>query len=75
LTVFDTPSLHDKQFEERIHALESYFATNPAPYIRVIKHSKCNGVNHLREVLKQIEAEGGEGVMLRAPHSFYEFKR
>lgn len=33
------------------------------------------GITHLEQRLKEVEAVGGEGLMLRAPNSFYETKR
>lgn len=35
----------------------------------------AKGLDHLRRKLKEIEELGGEGLILRAPHSHYAFKR
>ncbi|TPX70804.1 hypothetical protein SpCBS45565_g01500 [Spizellomyces sp. 'palustris'] len=55
--VFDTPSLHQKPFEERIDAVKTYF----------------NSTSNVLE--KTVEAQGGEGLMMRKPGSLYEGKR
>jgi DNA ligase-1 len=35
----------------------------------------CKGKEHLKQYFDEIIAKGGEGVMLREPHSFYKIGR
>jgi DNA ligase-1 len=35
----------------------------------------CKGKDHLDDELKKVEAVHGEGLMLRKPHSVYEYGR
>jgi len=62
-------------FEERLNYLKEYYETvkeQPGgQYIRLVEHSKCQGLDHLKSTLKKIEDEKGEGIMLRKPGSLY----
>ena len=67
--VFDAPAL-EKGFEERIEFIENCLGTKHK-YAQPHEHSKCRGVDHLRQELARLEALGAEGVMLRKPGSRY----
>ncbi|KAJ1029514.1 hypothetical protein NDA13_002761 [Ustilago tritici] len=43
--------------------------------IKLVKHIKCEGRDHLAELMKLVELKGGEGLMLRQPRSKYEGRR
>jgi DNA ligase-1 len=73
--VFDSPTLKDKIFEDRMQILEDYFAKHKPPYASIVQQEKCTGLKHLLERLEEVDSGGGEGLMLRAPRSFYEPKR
>lgn len=65
--VFDAPGLNEP-FEARQEALTRLG-------VQVLEQSRCEGLDHLREELKRVEALGGEGLMLRQPGSRYEAGR
>lgn len=43
--------------------------------VALLPQVKCTGTEHLKQVLEEIEAKGGEGVMLRQPKSKYVASR
>ncbi|ORZ13389.1 putative ATP-dependent DNA ligase, partial [Lobosporangium transversale] len=45
------------------------------PYCRLVPVQKCLSKAHLMRELSHVQNHGGEGIMLRAPRSRYEFKR
>ena len=65
--VFDAPS--DKPFEERLTDIPNTARIIP------VKHWKCKGRKHVQDCLEKVLKQGGEGLMLRAPGSLYEYKR
>lgn len=46
-----------------------------SPYLGVLGQGRCEGTEHLRRALAEVEAQGGEGLMLRQPGTFYEVGR
>lgn len=72
--VFDSPSL-GTAFESRIETVKKHFAQKPSPNVHIVHHIKCRGRDHALEYLKEVEEEGGEGIMMRMPGSLYEGKR
>jgi DNA ligase-1 len=68
--VFDAPAV-DTGFEERLEFLRSCLAHHQPPYARLHAHLVCRGVGHLQQQLAHVEAQGGEGLMLRQPRSRY----
>ncbi|KNC98217.1 uncharacterized protein SPPG_06617 [Spizellomyces punctatus DAOM BR117] len=76
--VFDTPSLHQKPFEERIDAIKTYVNSKHnalEKIVRIVEQVKCDNRAHLMDMLKKVEAQGGEGLMMRKAGSLYEGKR
>jgi DNA ligase-1 len=85
---FDAPMMQLK-YEERYNFLvkqlgvledldslnSSNSTTSSTPRVSTIKSIVCEGHEHLKQFLRDIESKGGEGVMLRAPGSMYEWKR
>jgi len=67
--VFDIPSLTGAFFEKRDNKIEAVVAA--APYAERVEQTVCLGIAHLRAELARVEAEGGEGLMLREPGSLY----
>jgi len=65
--IFDAPG-HGGAFEERMELLKGLPAHE---YAAAHAHTRCNGVDHLRQELARVEALGGEGLMLRQPGSTY----
>jgi DNA ligase-1 len=70
--VFDMPMLN-LPFEERIRKLKQ--TVGSSKYVKVVPHIKIKNKSHMMEIHKKIVKKGGEGIMLRAPGSFYENKR
>ena len=64
-----------KPFEDRQEYLSylPFDASNGR--FELVEQVKCKGPEHLKEYLREIEAKGGEGVMLRKPGSPYESGR
>lgn len=71
--IFDIPSLKSEAFEERIAYLKKHLSK--IPQVHVVEHTLCKSRDHLLATLKDVERDGGEGVMLRQPGSEYEGKR
>ncbi|KAG0051256.1 hypothetical protein BGZ83_003963 [Gryganskiella cystojenkinii] len=85
--VFDAP-LMDAVYEKRLDYLKSIMptfgqdnipsagkGTKVPPYARLVPVQKCVSKSHLMRELDHVQTHGGEGIMLRAPRSRYEFKR
>lgn len=70
--VFDAPELQ-VPCEKRFEILQNKFKDHP--FILVVRQETCQGSEHVQQELKRVEAQGGEGLMLRQPGSFYEGKR
>lgn len=71
--VFDAPGLA-LPFEDRLESCRSWLKDG-ADHSQVLEHNPCRGLEHLRQELLRVEAEGGEGLMLRRPGSLYEVGR
>lgn len=71
--IFDIPSRKSEAFEERVAYLKKHMSK--IPQVNVVEHTMCNSRDHLLATLKDVERDGGEGVMLRQPGSEYEGKR
>jgi DNA ligase-1 len=72
--VFDAPAL-DEPFERRLEFLRDTFQRLKHPQAKVHPHELCRDLEHLRQEMARVEALGGEGLMLRQPHSKYEVGR
>ena len=68
--VFDAPEA-EGPFEERLAFLRASLGTGEHEYVSILPQEACGGEAQLRERLEEIEAEGGEGLMLREPGSAY----
>lgn len=74
--IFDIPSSGEKPFEARMEELKGLFPKGgPAKQIHVVEHEVCKGTQHVADRLAEIEALGGEGLMLREPGSRYIHSR
>ncbi|KAI8915378.1 DNA ligase, partial [Powellomyces hirtus] len=75
--VFDTPSHGDLPFEERLECLQKWISrvppTEESP--KLVSHRLCKSQDDLITTLDEVERDGGEGLMLRAPGSLYEAGR
>ncbi|KAG8731647.1 hypothetical protein FRC11_003089 [Ceratobasidium sp. 423] len=71
--IFDIPSRGSEPFEERVAYLKKSFQN--IPQVNVVEQILCKSKDHLLKTLKDVERDGGEGIMLRQPGSEYEGKR
>ncbi|KAG0223865.1 hypothetical protein BGW41_005339 [Actinomortierella wolfii] len=85
--VFDAPKL-DMVYEKRLEYLRTIIPiygkdnldkNTPndkiPPFARLVPVQRCLSKVHLLKELENVQNLGGEGIMLRAPRSRYEFKR
>ncbi len=70
--VIDAPAI-SLPFEKRLSEIKKIIKSSPR--CRLIDHVKCEGFDHLYQALKNVEAAGGEGLMLRRPGSLYRSGR
>jgi DNA ligase-1 len=70
--IFDAPLLK-KPFEERMEHLKPLVAT--MKHANLVAQEMLRDEGHLDEKLASVEAQGGEGLMLRLKGSAYDFKR
>ncbi len=71
--VFDAPGL-DSPFEARQSSLRHWVSVDSS-YVQVLHQQVCLNLNHLQAELAKVIEDGGEGLMLRKPGSFYEVGR
>ncbi|TDL17860.1 DNA ligase/mRNA capping enzyme [Rickenella mellea] len=73
--IFDIPSMKDEPFEARMACLNHMFGPSgehKQDHVFVLEQTEAKSRDHVLEMLKDIEAKGGEGLMLRKPKSLYE---
>ena len=70
LHVFDVPKAQGNLYQ-RLAVATQWLKTHPNAPITIIPQIKVRDRQHAMDFLKQIEAQGGEGVMLRQPESRY----
>ena len=71
--VFDAPKL-DKPFEDRTKELKKLVG-KATKYAAVLAQERCKDIAHMEQKLAEVEAAGGEGLMMRKPKSNYEIGR
>nr|WP_320012264.1 DNA ligase [uncultured Desulfobulbus sp.] len=64
--IFEVPGASGN-FQERLHMLNTWLQHHPLQHLRVIEQVPCRGSKHLAQFLKQVEALGGEGVIVKDP--------
>lgn len=72
--VFDAPA-QGGAFEDRLAFFEELLTKRKAAFTAAHPHQVCKDLDHLHKELARIESLGGEGLMLRQPHSKYEIGR
>jgi len=76
--VFDMPK-HGGKFEHRMEALRAQLGVElpvgALPFARCHDQELCKNRAHLDDELKRVQAQEGEGLMLRRAESLYETKR
>lgn len=72
--IFDAPQA-EGGFEQRLAFAREWFQQHPNSSVSVIEHEVCQDEQHLRTKLAEVEARGGEGLILRQPESVYSVGR
>lgn len=72
--IFDAPEAKGG-FESRLDFARQWFQQHANPYVSIVEHEICRDEAHLRQKLAEVEALGGEGLMLRKPQSPYTVGR
>lgn len=75
--VFDVPN-HPNQNSgllERLEILESYLATHPSDFLRIIPQIPMQKSQEIQHKLHEITQNGGEGLVLRNPNAPYQTGR
>ena len=77
--MFDVPSMGVKPFEERIEYLHATFtkketeqgteSESKTKHVIVVEQTQAESREHVMAMLKDVESNGGEGLMLRQPGS------
>lgn len=70
LHVFDVPKASGNLYQ-RLDVVKKWLQLHPAAPIALIEQIPVKNVRHAQDFLKHIEAQGGEGVMLRNPEHSY----
>lgn len=68
--IFDAPQTRGG-FEARLDFVRQWFDGHPNVYVTVVEHEMCKDAEHLQHRLSEVEAKGGEGLILRRPQSSY----
>jgi DNA ligase-1 len=68
--IFDAPQASGG-FEDRLDSARQWFDRHPNPHVAIAPHERCKDAEHLQQKLAEIEAQGGEGLILRRPQSPY----
>lgn len=74
LHVFDVPQAKGNLYQ-RLNTLQQWLKQHPAAPITIIPQIPVRDAAHAQAFLKQVEAGGGEGVMLRNPNLPYQAGR
>ena len=64
--IFEVPTA-EGNFSIRLLKAKHWFEQHPNPYVHIVTQHICHNQNDLQKYLKQIEANGGEGVMVKDP--------
>ncbi|PSJ80550.1 DNA ligase [Neisseria iguanae] len=70
LHVFDVPKASGNLYQ-RLDVAEQWLKLHPSAPIIVIEQIHVQNTQHAQDFLKHIEAQGGEGIMLRNPEQSY----
>lgn len=74
LYVFDVPNA-DGDLNARLQTLENYLQQNPSAHIEIIQQIPIKNKQHAENFLAEIEALGGEGIVVRNPFIPYQQQR
>lgn len=71
---FDLPT-SSEPFELRYQTLQQLITTHPSPYLQLVTQTRVTDNAELATRLAEVDAAGGEGLMLRLQKSFYQAGR
>ncbi|MGB1109559.1 MAG: DNA ligase [Gammaproteobacteria bacterium] len=72
--IFEVPQVAGGLLQ-RLAKLEDWLAENPVAHLKVIPQRACQGRDDLKAALSEVEAAGGEGLVLRRPDAPYRTGR
>jgi DNA ligase 1 len=72
--IFEVPNATGN-LNARLQRLRDYLEVRPVERIHIIPQVLCTGKSHLNAMLAEVEAAGGEGLVLRNPATPYETGR
>jgi DNA ligase-1 len=72
--IFEVPNAKG-DFFSRLHRAQKWFKVHENQYVRVIPQEVVADKSHLDQFLRQIEAQGGEGIILKNPKMEYHTGR
>ena len=72
--IFEVPNAPGG-LDTRLGRLQKYLKRHPVAHLRIIPQTICRNADHLKARLMEIEAAGGEGLVLRNPATPYETGR
>lgn len=72
--IFEVPGAPG-DFPARLARAADWFKAHPAPFVHMIQQIVCRGPEHLDRFLAAVEAEGGEGVIVKDPRPGYQTGR
>ena len=72
--IFEVPNAPG-DFDARLAVLRDYLEGHPAGPVRIIPQIECRDREHLRAMLAEVEARGGEGLVVRNPRALYQTGR
>jgi len=72
--IFELPNTSG-DLKDRLRRLRKYLERHQVPHLKIIPQTVCRNVEHLVEELLQVDAVGGEGLVLRNPAMPYETGR
>jgi DNA ligase 1 len=71
--VFDL--VDSNPFEKRLEKLQNIIGKSKSKHIELIPYFKATGLQDIEKLHKEITSKGAEGLMLRAPNSYYKYGR
>ena len=72
--IFEVPNAPG-DFDARLAKLRDYLEEHPAGPVRIIAQVECRDREHLLAMLAEVEARGGEGLVVRNPRARYQTGR
>lgn len=58
-----------------LNKLRKLFKNNKSQYVELLDQKVCKDKDHLDEEMKKVVGQGGEGMIIRNPDSYYEYRR